>query len=198
MDGQYLPDDEIDIDSLASSEPPEYVPQMFSEGGEVEPPVTEESTALRNIRQRIVELEKQKLALWAEKNQPEMLTANNNELAGVLIRMRGEDLRDRDNSSRPLNDYYQTLPTEENIFELRRQMPRPESFNYPPLIEEGRDTRELEKKFQDDIFEGERDWEKQLDLPYSGPYHRGGPYSQGGEVKERDIEYYAKGGEASS
>ena len=36
MDGQYLPDDEIDIDSLASSEPPEYVPQMFSEGGEVE------------------------------------------------------------------------------------------------------------------------------------------------------------------
>ena len=35
MDGQYLPDDEIDIDSLASSEPPEYVPQMFSEGGEV-------------------------------------------------------------------------------------------------------------------------------------------------------------------
>jgi hypothetical protein len=197
MDGQYLPDDEIDIDSLASSEPPEYVPQMFSEGGEVEPPVTEESTALRNIRQRIVELEKQKLALWAEKNQPEMLTANNNELAGVLIRMRGEDLRDRDNSSRPLNDYYQTLPTEENIFELRRQMPRPESFNYPPLIEEGRDTRELEKKFQDDIFEGERDWEKQLDLPYSGPYHRGGPYSQGGEVKERDIEYYTKGGEAS-
>jgi hypothetical protein len=197
MDGQYLPDDEIDIDSLASSEPPEYVPQMFSEGGEVEPPGTEESTALRNIRQRIVELEKQKLALWAEKNQPEMLTANNNELAGVLIRMRGEDLRDRDNSSRPLNDYYQTLPTEENIFELRRQMPRPESFNYPPLIEEGRDTRELEKKFQDDIFEGERDWEKQLDLPYSGPYHRGGPYSQGGEVKERDIEYYTKGGEAS-
>jgi hypothetical protein len=36
MDGQYLPDDEIDIDSLASSEPPEYVPQMFSEGGEVQ------------------------------------------------------------------------------------------------------------------------------------------------------------------
>lgn len=36
MDGQYSPDDEIDIDSLASSEPPEYVPQMFSEGGEVE------------------------------------------------------------------------------------------------------------------------------------------------------------------
>ena len=36
MDGQYLPDDSIDIDSLASSEPPEYVPQMFSEGGEVE------------------------------------------------------------------------------------------------------------------------------------------------------------------
>jgi hypothetical protein len=36
MDGQYLPDDEVDIDSLASSEPPEYVPQMFSEGGEVE------------------------------------------------------------------------------------------------------------------------------------------------------------------
>ena len=36
MDGQYLPDDELDIDSLASSEPPEYVPQMFSEGGEVE------------------------------------------------------------------------------------------------------------------------------------------------------------------
>jgi hypothetical protein len=65
MDGQYLPDDEIDIDSLASSEPPE---------------ICEESTALRDIRQRIVELEKQKLALWAEKNQPEMLTANNNEL----------------------------------------------------------------------------------------------------------------------
>lgn len=36
MDGQYFPDDEIDIDSLASSEPPEYVPQMFSHGGEVE------------------------------------------------------------------------------------------------------------------------------------------------------------------
>jgi hypothetical protein len=36
MDGQYFPDDELDIDSLASSEPPEYVPQMFSEGGEVE------------------------------------------------------------------------------------------------------------------------------------------------------------------
>ena len=36
MDGQYLPDDELDIDSLASSEPPEFVPQMFSEGGEVE------------------------------------------------------------------------------------------------------------------------------------------------------------------
>jgi len=36
MDGQYLPDDELDIDSLASSEPPEYAPQMFSEGGEVE------------------------------------------------------------------------------------------------------------------------------------------------------------------
>lgn len=36
MDGQYFPDDEIDIDSLASSEPPEYVPQMFSHGGDVE------------------------------------------------------------------------------------------------------------------------------------------------------------------
>lgn len=36
MDGQYFPGDEIDIDSLASSEPPEYVPQMFSHGGEVE------------------------------------------------------------------------------------------------------------------------------------------------------------------
>jgi hypothetical protein len=151
MDGQYLPDDEIDIDSLASSEPPEYVPQMFSEGGEVEPPVTEESTALRNIRQR------QKLG--AEKNQ--LLTAITMSLPEFDKNARRRLTLDRDDSSR-LNDYYQTLPTEENIFELRRQMPRPESFNYPPLIEEGRDTRELEKKFQDDIFEGERDWEKQL------------------------------------
>lgn len=34
MDGQYLPDDEIDIDSLSSSEPPEYLVQGFARGGE--------------------------------------------------------------------------------------------------------------------------------------------------------------------
>jgi len=38
MDGQYLPDDEIDIDSLSSSEPPEFTPQMFAEGGGVASP----------------------------------------------------------------------------------------------------------------------------------------------------------------
>lgn len=34
MDGQYLPDDAIDIDSLALSEPPEYLIQGFARGGE--------------------------------------------------------------------------------------------------------------------------------------------------------------------
>ena len=209
MDGQYLPDDEIDIDSLASSEPPEFTPQMFAEGGKVaSPDIEKEEDFFQNMELTPALSEgmaKQKLALWAEKNSPEMLTANNNELAVVLMGMRGgltgDDRNSRDQGwikedNPRVVDNYQTLPTEENIFELRRQMPRPESFDYPRL-KKGDDFPQLRKEHQDDIFEGERDWEKKLGLPYSGPYHRGGPYSQGGEVKERDIEYYAKGGEAS-
>ena len=220
MDGQYLPDDEIDIDSLSSSEPPEFTPQMFAEGGGVASPDIEEDffqnmepvspdieeNFFQNMEpvspRNTLSMDKYKLALWAEKNNPDMLTANNNELAVLLMQSRRgtqtyddrseeEPARGERRSVGPFSfpEEFQNMPGD-NVFGSRREMPRPEGFDYPRL-EKGDDYRRPEQEKQKKRDEIRRQ-AMELGFPFRGTY-----YSQGGEVKERDIEYYTKGGEAS-
>jgi hypothetical protein len=129
--------------------------------------------------------DKYKLALWAEKNNPDMLTANNNELAALLMRSRigGTTYSDRSEeeptpgqrrSVSPFSfpEEFQAQPGD-NTFGERIAMPRPEHFKSPNL-EKGVDHRERIQRLTDSIHERER----RLGMPYSGEY-----YAQGGAVR---------------
>ena len=126
-------------------------------------------------------MDKYKLAIWAEKNNPDMLTANNNELAALLMRSRignttyddrseEEPRLEQRRSISPFSspEQFQNMPGD-NIFGMRREMPRPESFDYPRL-EKGIDYRKKIQELEDSITRRE----KRLGIPYKGAYHAHG------------------------
>lgn len=158
-----------------------------ADGGDVAPPVTEEDP-LRNLPpaspQDTTAMDKYRLALWAEKNNPDMLTTNNNELAALLMRGRRDSrtyddrseeeprLEQRRNVS-PYNspEEFQNMPGD-NIFGMRREMPRPESFDYPRLGR-GDDYRRPEQEARQKRDEITRQ-AMELGFPFRGTYYANG------------------------
>ena len=135
--------------------------------------------------QQTTAMDKYRLALWAEKNNPDMLTANNNELAALLMRNRnGQTYDDRSeegatwrksqaNPSVSPSDL-QNMPGEDT-FGQRREIPRPESFDYPRL-EKGNDYRRPEQEARQKRDEIARK-AMELGFPFTGTY-----YAHGGRV----------------
>ena len=152
----------------------------MADGGDVD-----QEDPLRNLPpaspQDTTPMDKYKLAIWAEKNNPDMLTANNNELAALLMRSRignttyddrseEEPRLEQRRSISPFSspEQFQNMPGD-NIFGMRREMPRPESFDYPRL-EKGIDYRKKIQELEDSITRRE----KRLGIPYKGAYHAHG------------------------
>ena len=88
-------------------------------------------------------LDKYRMFSWLEKNHPEMMTYNNNEPAVFLSIVRGQstfsdtDPQEQLLERRTVNpfanrDFFQKQPSEP-IFPQRREMSRPENFDYPRL-----------------------------------------------------------------
>ena len=174
---------------FAEAEQPEQ-PVGMAEGGEVADKDAQGDTSDALSNEPIGLLDKYRMFSWMEKNYPEMLTYNNNEPAVFLSIMRGQStysdtdpqeqlLRKRKVNPVAEPDFFQKQPGEP-VFPQRREMSRPENFDYPRL--ERGDDPALERK----------EMEKLLGQRNLGTFYANGGVVRraGGSPKTGEVGYF--------